>query len=125
MPYSPLGQGFFGGKAVVEAIPANSIVATVSYIYPISYALLLSSLQFVSNSCCVIMMISYLANQSVDQGWFPRLQGDNLEKNKVLYTKIQKLAEKRGCSPAQLALAWVLSQGDGVVPIPGVCRSPS
>lgn len=83
VPYSPLGQGFFGGKAVVEAIPANSIVAT---------------------------------------GWFPRLQGDNLEKNKVLYTKIQKLAEKRGCSPAQLALAWVLSQGDGVVPIPGTTK---
>ncbi|KAL6142879.1 hypothetical protein ACLB2K_061157 [Fragaria x ananassa] len=49
----------------------------------------------------------------------PRFQGDNLEKNKDIYAKTQNLAEKHGCSPAQLALAWVLSQGDGVIPIPG------
>ncbi|KAL6142889.1 hypothetical protein ACLB2K_061164 [Fragaria x ananassa] len=55
----------------------------------------------------------------------PRFQGDNLEKNKDIYAKTQNLAEKHGCSPAQLALAWVLSQGDGVIPIPGACHSPS
>ncbi|KAH1083465.1 hypothetical protein J1N35_023226 [Gossypium stocksii] len=48
--------------------------------------------------------------------WF---QGENLDKNKMLYLKVDKLAEKHGCSPAQLALAWVLRQGDDVAPIPG------
>jgi hypothetical protein len=37
----------------------------------------------------------------------------------VFYFRIEKLAAKRGCTPAQLALAWVLNQGDDVVPIPG------
>lgn len=50
----------------------------------------------------------------------PRFQGENFEKNKILYTEIEKLAEKHGCTPVQLALAWVLHQGDEVVPIPGV-----
>ena len=42
-----------------------------------------------------------------------------MEKNKNLYTRIENLANKHGCTPAQLALAWVLQQGDDVVPIPG------
>ena len=53
----------------------------------------------------------------------PRFQGENLERNKILYLQIEKLAEKHGCTPAQLALAWVLHQGDDVAPIPG--ESPS
>ncbi|EEF49670.1 aldo/keto reductase, putative [Ricinus communis] len=52
----------------------------------------------------------------------PRFAGENLEKNKVLYTRIKNLADKIGCSPAHLALAWVLNQGD-VVPIPGELTS--
>ncbi|KAK0601179.1 hypothetical protein LWI29_021963 [Acer saccharum] len=43
-------------------------------------------------------------------------------KNKILYWKIEKLAEKHGCTPAQLALAWILHQGDDVVPIPGTTK---
>ncbi|ONI04834.1 hypothetical protein PRUPE_6G342200 [Prunus persica] len=81
VPYSPLGRGFFGGRGVMESIPANSFLA--------------------SN---------------------PRLIGDNFEKNKVLYGNVGTLAEKHGCTPAQLALAWVLNQGDGVVPIPGTTK---
>ncbi|KAK3418414.1 hypothetical protein EUGRSUZ_H04374 [Eucalyptus grandis] len=50
---------------------------------------------------------------------FPRFQPENLEKNKVFYTRIEKLANKHDCTPIQLALAWVLHQGDDVVPIPG------
>lgn len=50
----------------------------------------------------------------------PRFQGENLEKNKNLYARIEKLAEKHRCTPAQLALSWVLHQGDDVVPIPGM-----
>jgi aryl-alcohol dehydrogenase-like predicted oxidoreductase len=49
----------------------------------------------------------------------PRFQGDNLEKNKTVYTRIESLARRHQCTPAQLALAWVLEQGDDVVPIPG------
>jgi len=49
----------------------------------------------------------------------PRFQGDNFEKNIQLVHEVEKLAEEKGCSTAQLALAWVLAQGDDIVPIPG------
>ncbi|CAB4283314.1 unnamed protein product [Prunus armeniaca] len=81
VPYSPLGRGFFGGKAVLESVPANSFLA--------------------SN---------------------PRFIGENLEKNKNIYNQIESLAKKHQSSPAQLALAWVLHQGDDVVPIPGTTK---
>ncbi|KAB2629849.1 perakine reductase-like [Pyrus ussuriensis x Pyrus communis] len=81
VPYSPLGSGFFGGKAVVESLPASS------FLYG-----------------------------------HPRFQGDNLEKNKIIYGRIQKLAEKHRCSTAQLSLAWIRRQGDDVVPIPGTTK---
>lgn len=81
VPYSPLGRGFFGGKAVVETVPANSFLA-----------------------------------------FQPRLRGENFDKNKILYSRIEKLAEKYGCTSSQLALAWILHQGDDVVPIPGTTK---
>lgn len=81
VPYSPLGRGFFAGKAVVESLPVGSHLAT-----------------------------------------HPRFVEENLEKNKHFYKRIEKLAEKHHCSPAQLALAWVLEQGDDVVPIPGTTK---
>ncbi|CAL5381350.1 unnamed protein product [Camellia sinensis] len=62
VPYSPTAHGFFGGKAVVESIPANSSL--------------------------------------------------NLEQNKIFYTRIEALAKKHGCTPIQVALTWVLHQGD-------------
>ncbi|XP_062162594.1 probable aldo-keto reductase 1 [Alnus glutinosa] len=52
----------------------------------------------------------------------PRFQGDNLDKNKTIYTRIESLARKHQCTPAQLALAWVLERGDDVVPIPGTTK---
>ncbi|XP_062084497.1 probable aldo-keto reductase 1 [Humulus lupulus] len=81
VPYSPLGRGFFGGKAAVESLPENSFLAS-----------------------------------------HPRFQGENLNKNKHLYDRIESLSRKHQCSPAQLALAWVLQQGDDVVPIPGTTK---
>ncbi|XWS58332.1 hypothetical protein CRYUN_Cryun08bG0024900 [Craigia yunnanensis] len=81
VPYSPLGHGFFGGKAVVQSLPANSVLST-----------------------------------------FPRFQRENLERNKSLYLQIEKLAQKHGSTPSQLALAWVLHQGDDVAPIPGTTK---
>jgi aryl-alcohol dehydrogenase-like predicted oxidoreductase len=52
----------------------------------------------------------------------PRFQGDNFQKNLDLVTKIEALAKEKHCTPAQLALAWVLAQGDDLVPIPGTKR---
>ena len=52
----------------------------------------------------------------------PRFQGDNLDHNLALVATIQKLAEAKGCTPAQVALAWVLSRGEDIVPIPGTRR---
>jgi aryl-alcohol dehydrogenase-like predicted oxidoreductase len=49
----------------------------------------------------------------------PRYSGDNLAHNRALASKIHSIAARKGCTPAQLALAWVLAQGPDVVPIPG------
>src|SRR5205085_8146080 len=53
---------------------------------------------------------------------FPRFQGENLDKNVALVTRLEEMAKEKGCTPAQLALAWVLAQGDDIVPIPGTKR---
>ncbi|WOG88222.1 hypothetical protein DCAR_0207456 [Daucus carota subsp. sativus] len=81
VPYSPLGRGFFAGKAVKESLPASS--ALVNH---------------------------------------PRFTGDNFQQNKSIYNRLEVLALKHLCTPAQLALAWVLHQGDDVVPIPGTTK---
>ena len=52
----------------------------------------------------------------------PRFQGANFEKNLALVRHIEQLAAKKGCTSAQLALAWVLAQGREFVPIPGASR---
>jgi len=52
----------------------------------------------------------------------PRFQGEALEQNRRLVAKVEELAGEKGCTPGQLALAWVLAQGDDVVPIPGTKR---
>ena len=49
----------------------------------------------------------------------PRYAGDNLKHNVALAQKVEAIAKRKGCPPAQLALAWVLAQGDDVIPIPG------
>jgi len=52
----------------------------------------------------------------------PRFQGENFQKNLDLVKRIGEIAAGKSCTPAQLALAWVLSQGDDLVPIPGTKR---
>ncbi len=52
----------------------------------------------------------------------PRFQGEALEQNLRLAAKVEELALEKGCTPGQLALAWVLAQGDDLVPIPGTKR---
>jgi aryl-alcohol dehydrogenase-like predicted oxidoreductase len=49
----------------------------------------------------------------------PRYAGDNLAHNRALAQKVEAIAKRKGCTPAQLALAWVLAQGPDVIPIPG------
>ena len=49
----------------------------------------------------------------------PRFQGKNFQKNLDLVKEVEKLAKEKGCTTAQLALAWVLAQGEDIVPIPG------
>jgi aryl-alcohol dehydrogenase-like predicted oxidoreductase len=52
----------------------------------------------------------------------PRFQGENFQLNLALVERLQHLAARRGCTPGQLALAWVLSRGKEIVPIPGAKR---
>ena len=52
----------------------------------------------------------------------PRFQGENLAANLRLVETVETMAEEKGCTPSQLALAWVLAQGEDVVPIPGTKR---
>jgi len=52
----------------------------------------------------------------------PRFQGENFQKNLDLVTALEKLAAKKSCTASQLALAWVMAQGDTIFPIPGTKR---
>jgi aryl-alcohol dehydrogenase-like predicted oxidoreductase len=52
----------------------------------------------------------------------PRFQGENWERNQRIVAKVEEIAEEKGITPAQLALAWVLAQGEDIVPIPGTKR---
>jgi len=52
----------------------------------------------------------------------PRFQGDNFQRNLDLVDEVRTIADNKGVTPAQLALAWLLAQGDDVVPIPGTKR---
>ena len=52
----------------------------------------------------------------------PRFQGDNFGRNLDLVAQIQEMADAKNCTPAQLAIAWLLQQGDDLVPIPGTKR---
>jgi len=53
------------------------------------------------------------------RGRHPRFIGDNFASNRALVERIEAIAEEKGCTPAQLALAWLLAQGPDVIPIPG------
>jgi aryl-alcohol dehydrogenase-like predicted oxidoreductase len=68
----------------------------------------------------------FTAPEDLDEGDFrrkgPRFTGENLEANLKLARKVQEIAVDKGVTPAQLAIAWVLAQGDDLVPIPGTKR---
>jgi aryl-alcohol dehydrogenase-like predicted oxidoreductase len=52
----------------------------------------------------------------------PRFQGENFDRNLALARRVHEIAARAGCTPGQLALAWVLDQGEDIVPIPGTKR---
>jgi aryl-alcohol dehydrogenase-like predicted oxidoreductase len=52
----------------------------------------------------------------------PRFQGENFQRNLDAVAKIQEIAKRKGCTPGQLALAWVLAHGEDIIPIPGTKR---
>jgi aryl-alcohol dehydrogenase-like predicted oxidoreductase len=52
----------------------------------------------------------------------PRFQGENFQKNLDLVRHVEDVASRKGCTPAQLVLAWLLHQGEDIVPIPGTTR---
>jgi aryl-alcohol dehydrogenase-like predicted oxidoreductase len=52
----------------------------------------------------------------------PRFQGSNFERNLALVDRVREIAFEKDATPGQLALAWVLAQGQGIVPIPGTKR---
>jgi aryl-alcohol dehydrogenase-like predicted oxidoreductase len=64
--------------------------------------------------------------QEIPEGDFrrgnPRFQGENFERNMAIVERVRELADAKGATPAQLALAWVMARGDDVVPIPGTKR---
>ena len=68
----------------------------------------------------------FTSPDELDDGDFrrsgPRFTGENLDANLKLAAKVAEIADEKGITPAQLALAWVLAQGEDVVPIPGTKR---
>ena len=52
----------------------------------------------------------------------PRFQGENFQKNLDLVRRVEEIAREKSCTPSQLVLAWVLAQGNDIVPIPGTKR---
>ena len=61
----------------------------------------------------------------VDGDWrknHPRFHGENFQKNLDLVERVERVARRKHCAPSQLALAWLLAQGDDIVPIPGTKR---
>ncbi|KAM7461345.1 hypothetical protein LguiA_029466 [Lonicera macranthoides] len=52
----------------------------------------------------------------------PRFQPENIETNETIFKQVSEMATRKGCTPSQLALAWVHHQGDDVVPIPGTTK---
>lgn len=66
--------------------------------------------------------IEDLGENDTREARFPRFQKENFEKNLALVEKVREIAAEKGVSPGQLALAWLLHQGDDIIPIPGTKR---
>ena len=60
-----------------------------------------------------------VGDKDIRESFFPRFHQDNRDRNIQLVSQFTSLAEKKGCTTAQLAVAWLLKQGDDIIPIPG------
>ncbi len=72
--------------------------------------------------CGTIRSVDDLPAKDTFRRDLPRFQGENLKRNLDLVDRVEELAAEKGCTAGQLALAWVLAQGDDIVPIPGTTR---
>ncbi|XP_054822603.1 probable aldo-keto reductase 2 isoform X2 [Prosopis cineraria] len=67
-------------------------------------------------------LVENFTQHDVRQVYFPRFQPENLEQNKTIFERVNEMATRKGCTPSQLALAWVHHQGKNVCPIPGTTK---
>ncbi|CAL1404335.1 unnamed protein product [Linum trigynum] len=67
-------------------------------------------------------LLDKLTDEDYRKGQLPRFQGENLDHNKAIFERVTEIASRKGCTPSQLALAWVHHQGDDVCPIPGTTK---
>ncbi|XP_020575289.1 probable aldo-keto reductase 2 [Phalaenopsis equestris] len=70
---------------------------------------------------CGPKLVDELSSEDVRK-MLPRFQPENLEKNAEIFERVNEIASRKGCTPSQLALAWVHHQGSDVVPIPGTTK---
>ena len=69
-----------------------------------------------------ITKLSELSGNDVRTQRMPRFAGENFDRNQALVQRVQAIAQRKGVTPAQLALAWVLAKGEDLIPIPGTKR---
>ncbi|XP_052207292.1 probable aldo-keto reductase 5 isoform X2 [Diospyros lotus] len=66
-------------------------------------------------------IVENISNNDFRKG-LPRFQAENLKQNNIMFERVNEMASRKGCAPGQLALAWVLHQGNDVCPIPGTTK---
>ena len=137
-------QGKVRYLGLSEAAPAT--IRRAHAVHPISavqseYSLLYRNPAEETLPICRERGISYIAYSPLGRGFLtgriqsdadlladdrrrqhPRFQGENFDRNRKLVLRIEEIAGKKGCTPSQLVLAWLLAQGDDILPIPGTKR---
>lgn len=77
-------------------------------------------LQKIADSNFVMLKLNYVYIYWLQ--YLPRFQPENVEHNKTIFDRLSEMATRKGCTPSQLALAWVHHQGNDVCPIPGTTK---
>ncbi|KAM7465366.1 hypothetical protein LguiB_012928 [Lonicera macranthoides] len=130
VPYSPLGRGFFSaGAKLIESLSDNDFCklgssecyitntkkglgTTKAHRHPYAYR------GIPNNPLLHVWDFEKIGEKHT----MPRFQPENIETNETLFKQVSEMATRKGCTPSQLALAWVHHQGDDVVPIPGTTK---
>ncbi|WVZ83428.1 hypothetical protein U9M48_030576 [Paspalum notatum var. saurae] len=106
--YSPIGRGFFSsGAKMVESLSEQDFR---KYFHD------LDTFLDTAHAFAVYIMVPCMYLH------LPRFQPENLDKNDQMFKRIDAMATKKGCTPSQLALAWLHHQGNDVCPIPGTTK---